>query len=149
MTTLNLDLAKKVDAKRTKRLETVKVKYPELFSAGAPPEEHLLELAPYFFDKPQKFYHEPVYEAALAYLKDYYDRHPLDLVSHFQYLAGGWWPGVASTAHYSQIIELPLPPDLGQSTPDGEAHGGPVSRPCRAAATAHRLDAQMAWIRSR
>ena len=114
MTTLNLDLAKKVDAKRTKRLETVKVKYPELFSAGAPPEEHLLELAPYFFDKPQKFYHEPVYEAALAYLKDYYDRHPLDLVSHFQYLAGGWWPGVASTAHYSQIIELPLPPDLSR-----------------------------------
>lgn len=114
MSTVNLGLAKKVDAIRIKRLAIVQAKYPGLFVVGGPPEEYLLELAPYFLDKPQKFYYEPVYEKALAYLTNYYNQHPSDLVSHFQYVAESWWKGVANTEHYSRVIEQLLPSDLSR-----------------------------------
>ena len=99
---MDLSLAKKVDAEKVRSLAIVKVKYPELFTAGGPPEEHLLDIAPYFLHKPQLFYYEPVYERALAYLTDYYVRFPNLLVPHFQYTAESWWRGARHGAETSR-----------------------------------------------
>ncbi len=105
MTDLNLDVAKKVDYNRKFQLETLRSKYPELFIPGAPPEEHLLELLPFFFEKPQMFYNELVFENALAYLTNYYAKNANKLHDDFTYVAEEVRRGAIATAYYSRDIE--------------------------------------------
>jgi|GEM_PF-3456755 len=111
MTNLSLNLAKKIDADRHLRLEKVQDEYPEVFTtvggAGGPSEEHLLDLAPFLLDKPQKFCHEATYETALDYLTDYYSpaQHDRYLVGHFTYIADSLRRGTLNTEYYSREIE--------------------------------------------
>lgn len=102
---IDLALAKKVDIERHFRLAQVRAAYPEFQGTEEPPEEYLLELSPYLLDRPQKFYHELVYENALQYFTVFYAQHRNDLVAHFTYVAPDYHRGMLKTEHFSQVID--------------------------------------------
>ncbi len=105
MIDLNLAVTKTFDRERHRRLEHLRRRFPELFVPGGPPEEHvLLDLAPFFFDKPQQFYSEAVFEPALDYLTRYYAQEPAALVVHFTAVAPEVRRGALATAYFSRDI---------------------------------------------
>src|SRR5258708_1626624 len=105
MTDINFNAAKKFDGEKQFKLEKVRARFPEMFAPGGPPEEHLLELCPFLFDKPQIFYREGVFENTLKYLTDYYVKHSSDMLNHFSYIAESWKRGVLQTEQFSKAIE--------------------------------------------
>jgi len=107
MAELYLSISKKIDVDRKLRLEEVRSEYPDLFLPGGPPEEQLLELAPFLLDRPQKFYHEITYESVLAYLTHYYSlaQHGSDMIAHFSYVADELRRGTLNTDYYSHEVE--------------------------------------------
>src|SRR5205823_8945990 len=105
MSDINFNAAEKFDGERQFKLEKVLSRFPELFIPGGPSEEHLLELCPFLFDKPQIFYREAVFENTLKYLTDYYAKHSSDMFNHFGYIAESWKRGVLQTEQFSKAIE--------------------------------------------
>jgi hypothetical protein len=105
MVDLRLSLAKKLDIHRQFRLGKLKAKYPKLFEPGGPPEEYLLDLYPYFFDKPQKFYNEAVFENTLSYLTTHYTQNSSNMLGDFALAAEELISGILSTAYYSKDVE--------------------------------------------
>lgn len=117
MADMDFAYAQRLDTDRQARLTWVCAAYPELLAADAPPEEQLIEIAPFLIDKPQKLYHEAVYTNALQYLTEYYARHNSSLVSDFAYVADSLRRGALKTEHYGRIIGQDLPARL-----EREAH---------------------------
>ncbi len=105
MCDLSFNAAKKFDSERQLQLEKIRAKFPEMFVSGGPPEEHLLEICPFLFDKPQTYYHEGAFENTLKYLSDYYTQNDSSMVNHFMYVAESWRRGVLSTEQFSRSIE--------------------------------------------
>jgi hypothetical protein len=105
VTDLNLNAAKKLDINKQFQLEKLRALYPEMFGTDGPPEEHLLELLPFLFGKPQKFYNETVFENALTYLTAYYARNASELHSDFAYVAEEVRRGALATAFFSKDVE--------------------------------------------
>ncbi len=101
----NLDLVQKIDLDLHLRLERVLSEFPELGGVSSPPQEQLLELAPFLLDTPQKYYDEATYENGLRYLTDHYAARPGDLVDDFTYVADWLRLGMLNTEYYSRVVE--------------------------------------------
>src|SRR6266568_4632109 len=105
MANVSLSLAEELDIHRRFRLGKLQAKYPELFMPGGPPEEYLLELYPFFFERPQKFYNEAVCKNALSYLTKHYLRDSNKMFDDFALVAEELRSGMVSTMYYSKDIE--------------------------------------------
>jgi len=114
MSEINLNAAKKFDSERQFKLEKVRIRFPEMFIPGGPPEEHLFEICPFLFDKPQTFYHEGVFENTLKYLTDYYNQYDSSMVDHFSYVAESWRTGALNTEQLSKSIEFTVTDHLNR-----------------------------------
>src|SRR6266487_3162303 len=105
MSDMSFDAAKKLDSEGQFKLEKIRAKFPAMFVPEGPPEEHLLELCPFLFDRPQIFYREDVFENTLKYLTNYYTKHNSSILNHFSYVAESWKRGVLQTEQFSKTIE--------------------------------------------
>ncbi len=114
MSEINLNATRKFDSERQFQLEKIRARFPEMFVPGGPPEEHLLELCTFLFNKPQTYYHEGVFENTLKYLSDYYAQNGNSMRNHFTYVAESWRRGALNTEQFSKAIEYTRTDDLSR-----------------------------------